>query len=63
MVYTYVESRGAVGLGQHHVCVPLELAVETLEKVLKQQGNQLTRELQTLVPVVVLHVRVQERTM
>lgn len=56
MVYTYVESRGAVGLGQHHVCVPLELAVETLEKVLKQQRDQLTRELQTLVPVVVLHV-------
>lgn len=33
---TYVESSGSVGLGEHHVRVPLELAVETLEQVFEE---------------------------
>ena len=51
---TYVERRSPVGFGQHHVGVPLELAVETLEQIFEQQGDELPGQLQALVAVVVL---------
>lgn len=51
---TYVEGCGTVGFRQDHVGVPLELAVEPLEEIFEEQRDQLTSELQSFVPVVVL---------
>lgn len=52
---TDIELSSAVGLGQHHISVTLQLAVEPLEEVFEQEGDQLPRQLETLVPVVVLN--------
>ena len=51
---TYIEGRGTVGFGQDHVGVTLEFAVETLEQVLEQERNELSRQLQPLIAVVIL---------
>lgn len=51
---TNVEGSSAVGLGEHHVGVALELAIEALEQVFEQQRDQLPGQLQSFVAVVVL---------
>mmetsp|Transcript_10499 Transcript_10499/g.18562 ORF Transcript_10499/g.18562 Transcript_10499/m.18562 type:complete len:356 (+) Transcript_10499:2290-3357(+) len=52
-----VEGGRAVCLGEHHVGLAGQFGVEALEEVLEQQGQQVPRQLQPLVPVVVLVVQ------
>ena len=54
-----VELRRAVRLAQHRVRLALQIGVQALEAVLEQQRQELPRELQSLVPVVVLVVHLR----
>ena len=49
-----IKGSRSVRLGQHHVSLSLEIAVEALEEIFEQQGDQGTSELQPFVAVVIL---------
>ena len=54
-----VELRRAVALAQHRVCLSLKIRVESFEAILEEQREELSGELEALVPVVILIINLR----